>query len=143
MLGAAGALLLIFSVASGQRPTRGPPPTRPTVVPTHSTVSCNELVEYSQTYSNCDVYTNCSGTQCHLEQLLTGSTAKFWIEEKCADPVMVDLNVDGPGNSFLNGYRGQFGVGGDGLGVHGPNISAHYGRNASHLTFQVCRVVFM
>ena len=140
VLVAAGALLLIFAGASGQ----SLPPTRPTgPVPTHSTVPCNELAEYSQIYRNCDTYTNCSGTQCHLMQQLTGSTAKLWVEENCADPVMVDLSVDGPENSFLNGYRGQFRVGGDGLGVHDPNtVSANFGRNASHLTFRVCRVLF-
>lgn len=145
MLRATGVLLLIFAVASGQiPPTRRPPTTRPTtIVPTHSTVPCGELAEYSQTYRNCDVYTNCSGTQCHLMQQLTGSAAKLWVEEKCADPVMVDLSVDGPENSFLNGYRGRFGVGGDGLSVHDPRtISANYGRNASHLTFRVCHLVF-
>ena len=76
-------------------------------------------------------------------QQLTGSTAKLWVKEKCADPIMVDLSVDGPENSFLNGYRGRFGVGGDGLGIHDPRtISANYGRNASHLTFRVCHLVF-
>ena len=146
VLVAAGALLSIFAVASGQRPS--PPTARPTSgpspVPTHSTAPCSELARYSQTYSNCGVYSNCSGTQCHLLQLLSGSTANFWVEEKCADPVMVDMSVDGPEDSFLSGYRGRFRVGGDGLGVHDPNtITANYGRNASHLTFRVCRVVFM
>ena len=140
MLVAAGALLLIFAGASGQ----SFPPTRPTgPVPTHSTVPCNELAEYSQTYRNCDTYTNCSGTLCHLMQQLTGSTAKLWVEENCADPVMVDLSVDGPENSFLNGYRGRFRVGGDGLRVHNPStITADFGRNASHLTFRVRRILF-
>ena len=76
-------------------------------------------------------------------QQLTGSTAKLWVEEKCADPIMVDLSVDGPENSYLNGYRGRFGVGGDGLSIHDPRtVSANYGRNASHLTFRVCHLVF-
>ena len=73
-------------------------------------------------------------------QQLAGSTAKFWVEENCADPVMVYLSVDG---RAMNGYRGRFSVGGDGLHADEPNsISADYGRNASHLWFQVCRFVF-
>lgn len=143
MLVSAGALLLIFAVASGQTTTFPPRPSSGPV-PTHSTVSCSDLAEYSQIHNNCDVYSNCSGTQCHLTPLLTGSTAKLWVEENCADPIMVDLNVDGPSNSFLNGYRHRFSVGGDGLSFHDPNttLTASYGRNASHLTFQVRRVVF-
>ena len=139
---AAGALLLISAVALGQT-TTSPIPTRP-VPPTHSPAPCSELAEYSDTYRNCDTYSNCSGTLCHLMQQLTGSTAKFWVEEKCADPIMVDLNVDGPESSHLNGYRGRFRVGGDGLHVREPNsITADYGRNASHLNFRVCHIVFI
>ena len=135
MLVATSALL--FAVALGQN--------RPTPAPssTHGPVPCDELAEYSNTYHDCVTFTNCSGTQCALTQQLTGSTANFWIEEKCADPVMIDLNVDGSENSALNGFRRRFSVGGDGLHAHEPNIiDADYGRNASHLHFQVCRFLF-
>lgn len=138
VLASAGALLLMFTVASCQTTT-----SIPRSVPTHSPASCSELAGYSNTYQNCDTYSNCSGTLCHLAQQLRGSRATFWVEEKCADPVMVDLNVDGPENSHLNGYRGRFRVGGDGLQTREPNsITANYGRNASHLTFRVGHVVF-
>ena len=120
----------IFAVAFGQFPSPPPAPRRP--------VPCDELTEYSQTYSDCNVFPNCSGTRCLLGQFLAGSTAKFWVEETCADPVVVNLNVNGSGNSPLNGYRGRFKVGGGGLHEAGPNsLTADYGRNASHLTFKV------
>ena len=102
---------------------------------------CPALVQYTQTYTNCETHSNCSWAQCELDHFLLGSTATFWIEEKCADPLMVDLSVDG--SSSLDGYRGRFSVGGDNLGadITGPNsirIRADYGRNASHLHYHVC-----
>ena len=114
------------------------PPLRPT------SGECSSLVSYSQTYSNCITFGNCSGAYCHLEQFLTGYTASVWMEETCADPVVVMLGVDGPSNSSLSSNRGVYRVGGDGLGFTTNSttpITATYGRNASHLHFQVCLCV--
>lgn len=60
------------------------------------------------------------------------------MEEKCADPVMVEMNIDAP--SPLDGYRGRFSVGGGGLHYVSNDSSpivADYGRNASHLNYSV------
>ena len=131
------AAALLFAVTLGQNRTTPAPSS------THGPVPCDELAEYSNTYHDCVTFSNCSGTQCSLTQQLTGSTAKFWVEETCADPVMIDLNVDGSENSPLNGFRRLFSVGGDGLHAYEPNtINAAYGRNASHLHFQVCCLSF-
>lgn len=101
---------------------------------------CAALVQYTQTYTNCETYSNCSWAQCDLDQYLMDSTATFWIGERCADPIMVDLRVDG--SSSLDGYRGRFSVGGDNLsadttGPNSINVTADYGRNASHLHYHV------
>ena len=105
--------------------------------------SCPELASYFQTHTDCidiDTFSDCSGTTCTLRQFLLGSTASFWIEEKCADPVSVDLSVDG--SSPLSGFSTSYQVGGDNLGSEINNSSAlirtTYGRNASHLHFLVC-----
>ena len=114
----------------------------PTLVLGQFTTECAALVQYAQLYTDCETFGNCSGTRCSLSQQLTGSNATFLIEEKCADPVMVDLSVDGP--SPLGGYRGRFSVGGDGLHTNEPHsIRVDYGRNASHLHFHVCMSVCM
>ena len=61
------------------------------------------------------------------------------MEEKCADPVVVEMNIDG--SSPLDGFRGRFLVGGDGLHFVSNDsnpITADYGRDPSNLHYRVC-----
>ncbi len=64
----------------------------------HEPVSCPDLKQYTQTYSNCLPLTNCSGVLCHvmypqvgLDTYVTGNAS--FVANKCLDPLTANVNV--------------------------------------------------